>query len=179
MSLETTAGITEAASEKRTRGRPPIMDDTNKAAVAFACDRRLTQGGRLDVFYRLLAVHALVDDDRFAWLVDRPKMEAGQPGAWKPSILSELGRIQDVDAMRAAALGVCELKPKTKEAVAMIRFFRLRREPGSSFEKLVLHLARALDGYLTAHPSTPTSTQASVLRELAAFIEDQEEPGEA
>jgi len=101
-------------------------------------------------------------------------MTAGVRGAWKPGILAELGRIRDADTMRAVALRICELKPSTKEAVAIIRRFRLRREPPANYRALWMHLAKALDEYMNVHPSTPYEWKVKALRALANLVERTE-----
>jgi hypothetical protein len=54
-------------------------------------------------------------------------MKAGAPNAWRPSILSELGRFRNDETLRSFALALCEMRPrpKTKEAVSMLRRVRL------------------------------------------------------
>jgi hypothetical protein len=53
-------------------------------------------------------------------------MKAGAPNAWRPSILSELGRFRNDETLRSFALALCEMRPrpKTKEAVSMLRHAR-------------------------------------------------------
>ena len=129
-----------------------------------------TERARHDFHYRTKAIQTLCYEPRFAWLADGEKMAAGVKDAWKPSILAELGRIRDGDTLRAVALRICELKPSTKEAVAIIRRFRLRREPPANYLDLVHHLAKALDGYVAVHPSTPDEWKVMAMQDLAELI---------
>jgi hypothetical protein len=55
-------------------------------------------------------------------------MERGDPDCWKASILVELGRIEDIQEMLNIAAEICELKPKTKAAILMVRGLRLGRD---------------------------------------------------
>jgi hypothetical protein len=55
-----------------------------------------------------------VDSAEFAWLVDRQACQRGEK-AWKRIILSELGRIDDDDALRNVARQICALKPRTRD----------------------------------------------------------------
>jgi hypothetical protein len=78
---------------------------------------------------RVRALGLLCDDLAFRWLCDGKAMTAG--GAkWKPAILTELGRIDDEDDLREVARQLCELKPKTKDAIAAVRRWRLGKKSG-------------------------------------------------
>ena len=163
--------IAEAASEKVKRGRPPVFGPTSRAFIGDLFPDVKTYRGQSDLLYRQRAFNLLSKDGRFAWIADGVKAEAGSPGAWRPSILVELGRIPKSETMKAVAMRVCELKPKTKDAVAMIRRFRLGREPKGDYLQLLTQLEAALNTYLTAHPSAPTDWPVNALRDLAEFIE--------
>ena len=162
--------LPEAVSEKRRRGRPRLTNEALDGFLTFCGPEIQTRRGLLNVFYRELALDVLQLDPRFAWVADGAKMTAGVRGAWKPGILTELGRIRDADTMRAVALRICELKPKTREAVAMIRRFRLNREPPANYLDLVHYLAKALDGYVAVHPSTPDEWKIMAMQDLAELI---------
>jgi len=169
-------GKSEAASEKRRRGRPRLTNAALDDILKFIGPDIQTRRGLLNVFYRQLALDVLQLDPRFAWVADGTKMKAGVRGAWKPGILTELGRIRDADTMRAVAFRICELRPKTKEAVAIIRRFRLGRESRGNYLALWTCLARALDGYVDAHPSTSVEWKVKALQDLAACVQDNEGP---
>jgi len=171
MTAQKDKGISEAASEKRKRGRPPVFDPGYRAAIGSLFNEVKTHRGKTDCLYRQRAFNLLEKDGRFAWVADGAKARAGSPDAWKPSILVELGRIPNDEDLKAVALRICELNPKTKEAVAMIRRFRLGREPEGNYLKLFAALESALNAYLSAHPSTPADWPIKALRDLAACIE--------
>jgi hypothetical protein len=163
--------ISEAASEKRRRGRPPVFDPGYRAAIGSLFNEVKTHRGKTDCLYRQRAFNLLEKDGRFAWVADGAKARSGSPDAWKPSILVELGRIPNDEDLKVIALRICELKPKTKEAVSMIRRFRLGREPKPDYLKLWRHLAAAVDAYRGRHPSTPKDDLIRALRDVADCIE--------
>lgn len=164
-------GISEAASEKRKRGRPRIMGPSAESMADFVAPDVKSSRGRQDSYYRMIALTVLTKDERLAWLADESAMKAGT-GRWKPSILSELGRIPNEEDLKAVALRICELKPKTKDAVAMIRRARLGREPEGNYLTLFKHLENALNAYLSGRPSTPEDWIIKALRDLADCIEE-------
>jgi len=172
MTAKTPDGISEAASQKRKRGRPPVFNPGYRAAMKTIFPDIKTHRGMTDSLYRGRAINLLTKDGRFAWVADGARMKAGAPGAWKPSILVELGRIPNDENLKAVALRICELKPKTKDAVSMIRRARLGREAEGNYLKLFAHLEAALNVYLSGHPSTPADWPVKALRDLADCIED-------
>ena len=126
MTEKTEDRISEAASEKRKRGRPPIMgEDIARHIDLTAGGNVQTHRHKLNIYYQIRALSLLGEDSHFSWLVDLPKAKAGAKNAWKPGILSELGRIWDDEGLKIVALRICELKPKTKDAITMIRRVRL------------------------------------------------------
>lgn len=115
----------ETVSEnKRHRGRPRVIPHELEGPVSFIGPNVQTDRGRQNVFYRMRALDILSDLERFKWLCDEEKIMANVPRAMKPTILTELGRFQDDDEMREVAGILCEHKPKTKRAVALIRLIR-------------------------------------------------------
>ena len=166
-------GISEAVSEKRKRGRPPTFSPEYRAAIAHIYPDITSHRGITDVLYRLRALDLLQDDARFAWLADRDKITAGEPNAWKPSILTELGRIWDDDDLKAVALHICEMKPKTKDATAEIRRIRTGNSaPGNALD-LNIALATRLDDYIEQHPGMPLSVVEDAVLVLLDSVQEQ------
>jgi hypothetical protein len=176
MTEKTERGISEAASEKRKRGRPPIWGKQVERRFEGLFPDVKTRRGTQNVIYRQIAVDVLTKDPRFAWLCDKEKMMKGDPHAWKPSILAELGRISDSEELKAVALRICELKPETvKAAVAMIR----RARTGKGWEGDALDLAneiiRLVNNYHQRHPNTSWKDTEAALR---TALEQVKEAGE-
>src|SRR4051794_40519565 len=122
----------EAASEntqKRKRRRPLRFSEEELALVRFCSPDTKTHRHMQNVAYRQRALHYLSQDQQFAWLCDEKAMMEGEAQAWRPGILAELGRIPDTEEMKRAAAQLCEMKPKTKAAVAMIRRYRIGKSP--------------------------------------------------
>ncbi len=88
------------------------------------------------------------------------------------SILAELGRIPDDQERERIALEVCRLKPKTKDAVVMIRRYRLGREAKADPFRLWDRLADTVNSYIEAHPSVSMGEIAETLRDMAEHIEE-------
>jgi hypothetical protein len=170
MTARTESGLSEAASEKRKRGRPPVMADHDEALVSYCAPDVRTRRGKLDVFYRQRALGILAirtKDKRFAWVADRAAIEAETKDAWKPGILSALGRIPNDEDLKAVALRVCELKPKTKDAIAMIRRWRTGKASAGDAVGLHKEIVRAVNDYLHRHPGTPwLEVEAALLATL-------------
>lgn len=127
------------------------MTPSRRALAEYAYPDIKTERGLLNVCYRQRALGILqsaADPQRFAWLCDVKKMTGGEADAWQPTILSELGKIADCDALEALALELCELKPKTRAAVALVKRARFGLPRGDS-EQLALELLRAINDYIT------------------------------
>src|SRR5207249_9688672 len=104
-------------------------------------------------------------------------------GNWRRfTLLSELGRIPDVDLMVAVARHLGDLRPTVREGIAIVRRCRLQatgRTPKSgSAGGLLAHLARALNGYRTDHPDVSDETAVLAVEGLATILRDTSEPGD-
>ncbi len=121
-------------------------------------------GGRRarEVADQTRALETLCDDPegRFQWLCD-PVTQVIRVG-----ILAELGRIGDPDAMCAIAARICELKPRTGEAVAMIRRWRCDLAARGDTDALALDILLAIDAYSVRHPATSWRQVLKALRRL-------------
>ena len=119
--------ITEAASEKTRRGRPPAFPDFMLDFQRTSYPEVRSRRGLNDLCYRALALNVILhapDPTRFGWLCDMEAMRAKTPNAWKPSILTELGRMATAADIVECAEVLCERKPSTKQAVAWLRRVR-------------------------------------------------------
>ena len=162
--------LKEAASKKKKRGRPPVFSSEERDTVK-GFDKIKSYRGATDLVYRSIAIFLLWKDPAFSWLADRKKMLADEPKSYKPSILTELGRLQDEEQIKDIALKLCKLKPKTKDAIIMIRRIRLGREAEGDYLKLIKSIEDALNRYIAARPSTPEEMAVRALRDLADYIE--------
>ena len=147
-------GNSEAASEKpRRRGRAPrfspgIMDTARWVAGDSKTGRHL-----VNVAYMQRALALLEGTPDLQWLFDPAAMMADKhepcKPAFRPGILAELGRIDDPEDMRALALQLCELKPKTHDAVAMLRQWRTGKVPKAQVSvKLDCRALEQLDRFI-------------------------------
>src|SRR6516162_1281313 len=126
--------ISAAAAEKPKRGRPRRWSPDIEALARFAADDAKSPRHPRDVAYRQYAMSILIHDSgRFGWLIDREKCKRGDArlggDGFRCSLLAELGRYDDPEAMMAMAEHICRIKPATKEGVRIIRRVRLQRSP--------------------------------------------------
>lgn len=153
-----TTNNSAAAAENtgpRKRGRPKIMTPADEQLCNFWFPEVKSERGRQDVFYRQRAMEHLADQPGLNWLRDEEAMTAGARNAWKPSVLAELGRIDDPEAMLTAAHRVVHLKPRTcKAAVAMIRRWRRGNTAAACPVSLAAAMVRGIDAYAATHPDT-------------------------
>jgi hypothetical protein len=87
---------------------------------------------------------ALAEKPALDWLVSE------EGARW--AILAELGRIRDSGAFDTAVRWVLEYRPRTKEAVARIRRFRIGKSNPPDTNELADEVVRAVDDYATRHP---------------------------
>ena len=144
----------ENVSEISKRGRVPFSVDAELLAINEAAFNATTQRGKLDIYYRLKALSILGNDPRVSWICDAAKLKTGEKSAWKPGILSELGKIEDKENMLSIALDICELKPKTKDAIRMIRRTRLGPSKPGTVAGVHGAIINAINRYLSEHPDT-------------------------
>ncbi len=153
-------GNSETASEKPKRGRPRRFSRDGEAVMlGLYSDKGERQRG--NIAYMILAVQRLqrhpdFDAGAFRWLWNPGKDDL------KHTILSELGRIEDDGEMVLVARDLCAMKPKTKDAVTMIRRLRLgEREPRP--HQLQDELVATINDFWKRFPKT---TRAEVLDAL-------------
>jgi hypothetical protein len=124
-----------------------LSDETIKAFCRTHFPEVKTERGLLNVAYRNRAIQTLKDTPGCSWLCDYEKMKAGEKGAWKPTILIELGKIKDTEAMKAIALELCELKPGQKDGALLVKQARLGKPSGDSIQ-LYEELIHTVNNYL-------------------------------
>jgi hypothetical protein len=132
----------DEATSKGKRGRRNLFTDEElRRAAQFAYARRVrTRRGAQDLVYRRFAM-AAIEHFRQARAVEGAPLDWLLSPAPRYSLLSELGRIAEprssaedalewsapgVNRLIEAALEISEVKPSTKEGVAMLRDIRRR-----------------------------------------------------
>lgn len=156
---------TEAASKKK-RGRPPVMSAIDKVVVEAMGGGCYTHRHRLNMKYLKRALLLLFEDIRFSWIVTKDTM-MDIDCKWKPGILSELGRIQDNNELIAMALEICDLKPKTKTAIAMIRSARLGKEGKPDITGAI---SAFLKRYIDEHPTVTVDEVKESIMSAAEWL---------
>ena len=152
------AGLSEKFSENRRRGRPKVISGAMVGIVNFAAsDPDATPRTLQNKFYQLQAIHALSlgkEDmpEAFRFLWDANEATQTFRGRW--TILAELGRIADENDMRAVAHKVCEMKPRARDAVAMIRRARIGESKAGDTLQLANELIETINDYRVRHPAT-------------------------
>lgn len=175
------SGISENISEKPRRGRPRLLSKELEQIAIFKdgpyCSPRTHQNGHYEI--RALRVLDITGDqlpEEYRWLMDPDKQREGRSErqGYRKTILAELGRIDDDECLQAVAKRICELKPKTRDAILMIRRWRVGGSKPADVRQLANEVIRTINDYLQRHPST---THQQVLTALTEALEIVEEHG--
>ena len=142
----TTAPISEKSSKKRKRGRPERFHPSMLEIYRQGSDG-YTRRAHPDAGYHVAAFQALGggDDPAYAWLIDL------KTGKVRRSILAELGRLEDPDAIRDIAGQICELRLKAADAIMAVRAVRLGKKAAADEDDLYERLLAFLDRYQRHH----------------------------
>ena len=128
------AGLSENFSEnqKPKRGRPRLVNSKLEDVYRSDCGSFTSARTVQNTHYRIRALTALglfsePFPEAFRWLCDPSKQMKGQSArqGFRRTILSELGRFADDEVLRAYAELICTLKPKTQDAIQMLRRWRV------------------------------------------------------
>lgn len=138
---------------KNKRGRPGAIPAELEGTVSWLAGPGASERTKQNAYYKVRAIHVLGKDNDPAlkWLFDPVKINAGDETAWKPGVLTELGRIEEEADLLAMAKEVAREKPKIKEAVSKIREFRLGGKPQATDEGLANAIITAMRGYNSRH----------------------------
>jgi hypothetical protein len=176
-------GITENISENEVspigdiqrRGRPVVMSAEEEATYQHLglFDGKNSRRSKLDVHYRQRALGILKDDPAaYVWLFNEEAiMREGGSKHWQPAILTQLGRIADEDTLLTIARQICELKPTTSKAVAMIRRFRVGGLPAPDALQLANVIIHAVNGYLRGHAPMEKADVLSALSTASELVD--------
>ena len=152
--------ISEEFSEKK-RGRPKVLSEKIEETLrGIGCYQQRTRRGRLNEHYFFECLSLFRGSDggfdserakRWNWL-HYNTYGKGSGERWRRTIMAEIGRLRDRELMTQAADLICELKPSAREAVNMIRRWRVngRSKPANCFD-LGKALCRAFIEYRSAH----------------------------
>ena len=179
------------SSPAEIRGRPPVFsEEALRQAAAFSYARRVgTRRGAQDLVYRMFAI-AAIEHYCEAFPESAPALDWLLKPRRRDTLLSELGRFgnpssgkdgqlqwngEDVSLLIRAALELAELRPSTKEGVAMLRVADVVQEASSeSIERapLTSTLARIVRGR-SRRSSRPrgTRTRDSTRRAVVGWEE--------
>ncbi len=154
--------------------RPKVFDDGDLASATEAMADGVFSGSkktRRQTQNRLYALRAL---ERLGLLGNRElkRVLTGRPALrWlvdedgaRWGILAELGRIRDLDKFDAAVAWVLEHRPKTEEAVARIRPFRIGKSRSPNARELAEEIIRVVNGYRIRHPELTREQELEALR---------------
>jgi len=162
---------------KGARGRPRVLSvDYEKMIEQHGLfEGNFSRRGRINVFYRQRALTCLIYQNEeeaglFEWIADGEAMKRGAAKSWRQTILCELGRITDEVAMRSIAKQLCELKPKTRDAVIMIRQYRTGKKSVGSVDSLVNEICQKLDDYKQRHPGFQFSQMQDALNKVNSIV---------
>ena len=129
-----------------TVSKDEVLTGEYKSALKDLYPDITTDRGLLNVAYRIRAYGVLKDILGCSWLCDTEKMVRGEKDAWQATILMELGKIKDTEAMIAIALQICDIKPKQKQGALMVKQARLGKQPGDTVD-LANELIATINSY--------------------------------
>lgn len=136
------SSISETVSESGKYGRPSVITEEEDTLLRGMYPEVRTRRGRLNLHYRHRAIYYLSQNSQFSWLCDAEKMENGELGAWQPIILTELGRIEDVEKMMIVALVICHIKPRAKDGAIIVKRVRLGVPLAEFEDRVAMAIAR-------------------------------------
>jgi hypothetical protein len=165
----------ENISDKPKRGRPKLLDEWIEEKLRDDWGPFATERTVQNAWYHIRAFNVLgFGDDApldpfFLWLCD-PERQRGPSGkVFRKTILTELGRIGDDETLIAVAREICDLKPKARDAVALIRRARLgggKPKPNQLGNEII----RAINAYQARYPSTTPAEIAAALTAVYAVV---------
>jgi hypothetical protein len=126
------SALKEAASIIRRRGRPTAFSSSFMSYISKGenkCHRSIVNS-----CYMSVAIGSIINSpnkQQYLWLVDETKVWNNTGKATKPEILTELGRVLHTYGERHFSEWckiICEERPLTKDAVAIIRKWRKNNE---------------------------------------------------
>jgi hypothetical protein len=171
--------ISETVSEnapKRKRGRPAVYDASDMATLECLFPDVTTVRGRQNRARMTRALRVLNYGPAFYWLVSNEDEISKREGCFRTTILAELGRIENDDDLRAAAQQICKMKPRSKEAVSIIRRWRTGKNLKGGTISLTNAIIKTVNDYCDARPDTTLQmVLAALVKTADAFKEADEQ----
>ena len=138
--------ISETVSEKPLRGRPPAFSAEWMTFLKSLNPEVRTRRGLLNVAYRQEAMRMIGDlleaypDDlgTLLQLADHDRMKAGDPDAWQPTILADLGRCADPDVFVMLAMLAVRLLDMQRPVAKVVHVVRAWRLSGMTADELAV-----------------------------------------
>ena len=160
----------ENDSEIRRRGRPRIDDGYRDPGIldSIRADSPGLRSHRAilntAVMFKAGSAIGTGGEAEFNWLWNAKEQK------YRKTILAELGRLDDRESIRAVARHLCEVKPSTAKAVALIRRARGVSQ-SAGVESLVNRIVATITGFLELYPATQTVDVKAALQEIADRVE--------
>jgi len=168
------SAIKEPDSQKRRRGRPPVVSAAAMAMIKRIIEENHSHRAHMNLFYAqhaMAVLQANEQDREFVLLFDKEAMKRGTPSAtWQRSVLTELGRLPDAADICEVARAVCAKALSPADAIAFIRRVRLGPRPAHP-AGIAQALRIALVSYLRLHPGTTLPTVIDGLDTLHVSLE--------
>jgi hypothetical protein len=108
-------------SKKQKKGRPRLLNCDMEAILKSSFSENKTHRSLQNKFYLLRSFRLIKSDPALGWLYQEGE-------SIRATILSELGRIDRDEDLLTLARELCALKPKTRDAIILIRTFRKSKQ---------------------------------------------------
>ncbi len=158
---------------RRRRGRPMVHPE-QLLNLARRYSGASTVRGRQNFLYMTRAIRVLDYEPDFCWLVGtRDDINTGKK-VIRNTILVELGRIEDEDDLKVIARQVCEIKPRCKDALVMIRRWRTGKTLTGDAMSLTKAIIRTVEDYCAARCGTTLQIVLAALANAADAFQEQD-----
>lgn len=107
------------------------------------------------------------------WLIDPEAIMRGE-GHLQQSIMQELGRVLDDGRLVAFALEMCKRRPRSRDAVKMLRQARLKHGAKGSVDALTERLRCEVNEYLRWRPDLTLTDAKDAVWQLYKLFDEQE-----
>jgi hypothetical protein len=154
---------------RKTRGRPPKIAEW-EWRISRQGDEPRSSRHHYNHVYEARVVSWVMSDPRLEWLSSDSATLMQGKGHRRHTILAELGRIDNAHDREAMALYLCKHQPTTRQAVALIRQYRLGTRPPGSIVQLADVISRAIAIYQAEHVPLSPDEVSQALHDVAHEI---------